>query len=330
MKTKTVIIASYEKDQSALFLMKRLAEIGQTAHLINFGEFPTAMSGTMLFERATSTALTSPDGFQFYEDSIKSIWWRRPQGPVKNTRSSLLRKYIQNESEIALSCLLAFLKNVLWVSEPEATRVANRKPLQLALAKQIGFKVPETCISNEPEKVKAFVARHSGISLIMKAVGSSYVRLTHDPDDKSRKNKAIYTKIIDTKRLLEHIEQVSNCPFILQEAVIKDSDIRVTVVGDRVFASEIIIEDNAEGANLDWRHHDVKRKYVMHNLPKDLESQCVQLVSSLRLKFGCIDLGFSKKDGYSFFEINPQGQWMPSEQLVGHPISLALANLLSC
>ncbi|MFA6459025.1 MAG: hypothetical protein WCV79_01335 [Candidatus Paceibacterota bacterium] len=330
MKTKTVIIASHEKDQSALFLMKRLAEIGQTAHLINFGEFPTTMSGTILFEKIVSASLALSDGFRLDEDSIKSIWWRRPQGPVKNTRKTLLQKYIQNESEIALSCLLAFLKDVLWVSEPEATRIANRKPLQLALAKQIGFKVPETCISNDPEKVKAFVVKHSGAPLIMKAVGSSYVRLTNDPDDKSRKNKAIYTKIVDIPLLLEHIGQVSNCPFILQEAVIKDSDIRITVIGDKVFASEIIIENNLEGANLDWRHHDAKRKYVMHNLPKDLESKCVQLVSSLKLKFGCIDMGFSRKDGYLFFEINPQGQWMPSEQLVGHPISLTLANLLSC
>ncbi len=330
MKTKTVIIASHQKDQSALFLMKRLIEIRQSARLINFGEFPTAMFGTMLFEKTASTSITMSDGFSFDENSIKSIWWRRPQGPVKNTRTPLLQKYIQNESEIALSCLLVFLENVLWVSEPEATRIANRKPLQLALAKQIGFNVPETCISNDPEKVKAFVARHSGIPLIMKAVGSSYVRLTHDPDDKSRKNKAIYTKIVNIDFLLEHIGQVSNCPFILQEAVIKDSDIRITIVGDRVFASEIVIEKNANGPNLDWRHHDVKRKYLMHKLPKDLKHRCIQLVDSLGLKFGCIDMGFSKKDGYSFFEINPQGQWMPSEQLVGHPISLALANLLSC
>jgi len=329
MKTKSVIVASHENDQSALFLMKRLAEIRQTARLINFGEFPTSISSTMLFEKVDDISLTLSDGSHLDEESVKSIWWRRPQGPVKNTRTSLLRKYIQNESEIALSCTLAFLKNVLWVSEPEATRIANRKPFQLAEARQIGFKVPETCISNEPDKVKEFLTRHSGIPLIMKAVGSSYVRLTHDPEDRSRKNRAIYTKFIDVKLLLEHIEQVSNCPFILQEAVMKDSDIRITVVGDRVFASEIIIENKTGLTILDWRHHDVKRKYIRHNLPRDLESQCVQLVSSLGLKFGCIDLGFSRKDGYAFFEINPQGQWMPSEQLVGHPISMALANLLS-
>lgn len=329
MKNKTVIVASHDKDQSALFLMKRLAEIGQPARLINFGEFPTTMSGTMLFEKAVETTLTSPDNFRFDGDSVKSIWWRRPQGPVKNTRISLLQKYVQNESDIALSSMLDFLKGVLWVSEPEATRIANRKPLQLALAKQIGFKVPDTCISNEPENVKAFIARHSLVPLIMKAVGSSYIRLTHDPEDKSRKNRAIYTKVVDTDLLLRNIDRVANCPFILQEAVIKDSDIRITVVGERVFASEILIEKNAAGPNLDWRHHDVRRKYVMHRLPQELEEHCARLVSTLGLKFGCIDMGFSKKDGYAFFEINPQGQWMPSEQLVGHPISMALASLLS-
>jgi glutathione synthase/RimK-type ligase-like ATP-grasp enzyme len=329
MKNKTVIVASHDKDQSALFLMKRLVEISQPARLINFGEFPTAMYGTILFEKTVSASLTSLDNLRFDDNSIKSIWWRRPQGSVKNTKVSLLQKYIQNESDITLSCLLNFLKGVMWVSEPEATRVANRKPLQLALAKQIGFNVPETCVSNEPEHVKAFIARHSGIPLIMKAVGSSYIRLTHDPEDKSRKNRAIYTRVVDTNLLLKNINRVANCPFILQEAVIKDSDIRITVVGDRVFASEIIIEKNADGLNLDWRHHDVKRKYVMHKLPQELEGYCARLVSSLGLKFGCIDMGFSKKNGYAFFEINPQGQWMPSEQLVGHPISLALANLLS-
>lgn len=329
MKNKIVIVASHNKDQSALFLMKRLEEIGQPARLINFGEFPTVMRGTILFEKGINTSLTSSDNFRFDSDSVKSIWWRRPQGPVKTTKVSLLQKYIQNESEIALSCLLSFLKGVTWVSEPEATRIANRKPLQLALAKQIGFNVPETCVSNKPEDVKAFIDRHYDVPLIMKAVGSSYIRLTHDPEDKSRKNRAIYTRVVDVDLLIENINRVVNCPFILQEAVIKDSDIRITVVGDRVFASEIVIEKNASVLNLDWRHHDVKRKYLMHKLPQELAEYCVRLVSSLGLKFGCIDMGFSKKNGYAFFEINPQGQWMPSEQLVGHPISITLANLLS-
>jgi len=295
--------------------MKRLAEIGQDARLVNFGEYNKTLSGTVLFEKIFSNSMTLSDGFRFNETSVKSIWWRRPQGSVKNTRTSLLQKYIQNESEISLNCSLAFLNGVLWVSEPEATRIANRKPLQLSLARQIGFKMPETCISNDPSEVKMFVERHTGIPLIMKAVGSSYVRLMHDPDDRLRKNKAIYTKIVDATLLMAHICQVSNCPFILQEAVIKDSDIRVTVVDDTVFASEIIIEENSDGLNLDWRHHDVRRKYVMHTLPKDLEDKCVQLVRLLRLKFGCIDLGFSKKDRSS----KPRATATPTDHGIRDP-----------
>ncbi len=329
MKTKTVIVASHNKDQSALLVMQRLAELGQKAYLIDFGEFPASMSGTMLFEKTARTSIGLPDVPILHRDSVKSIWWRRPQGAVKSTQLSMLQKYVRNESEIALSCILAFLEDVLWVSEPEATRIANRKPLQLSLASQIGFHVPETCISNDPDQVSAFIARHSGTPLIMKAVGSSYVRLTNDPRQ-LRDNRAIYTKIVDPDLLLANIGQVKNCPFILQEAVIKDSDIRITVVGDRVFACEIIIEKNPDVQNLDWRHHDVKRKYIMHKLPKELEHKCISLVCGLKLRFGCIDMGLSKRNGYSFFEINPQGQWMPSEKIVGHPISLTLARLLSC
>jgi glutathione synthase/RimK-type ligase-like ATP-grasp enzyme len=329
MKTKSIIIASHDKDQSALFLMKRLVEQKQDVHLINFGDFPAAVSGTLLFEKDATIGLRTSSGVQLDQDSIKSIWWRRPQGPIKNPQTSPLHKYVQNESDITLSCLMGLFNDVLWVSEPEATRIANRKPLQITLARKLGFNVPETCISNDPEQVKGFISRHYEVPLIMKAVGSSFVRLTDDVTQPTE-NKAIYTKILDKNLLLKNLARVANCPFILQEAVIKDSDIRITVVGESVFSVEIRIERNINENNLDWRHHDVERKYAIHKLPKNIERMCVRLVRELNLKFGCIDMGFSNKNGYSFFEINPQGQWMPSEQLVGHPISSTLANLLAC
>ncbi len=328
MKTKTVVVASHTRDQSALFLMKRLAEIGQKSVMINFGDFPKLMSATISFENVVHSTMSMQNSFCLDDESVKSVWWRRPQGPSRSTRVSLLQKYIQNESEIALASSLAFLKDVLWVSEPEATRIANRKPLQLAHAMRIGFSVPATCISNDPKQVSEFIDRHENTPLIMKPVGSSYVRLTHDPDDRAKRNRAIYTKIVDINLLRKHISKVSNCPFILQEAVIKDSDIRVTVVDDKVFAAEITMQ-KTDGDILDWRHQDVSRSYSKHQLPHNLELQCIELVCALGLKFGCIDLGYSKKNGYAFFEINPQGQWMPSEQVVGYPISLSLARLLA-
>jgi glutathione synthase/RimK-type ligase-like ATP-grasp enzyme len=223
---------------------------------------------------------------------------------------------------------LGFLTDSLWVSEPEATRIANRKPLQLKVARDVGFQIPLTCISNDPIEVQAFLLRNSGVDMIIKAVGSSYIRLTHSPEDKSRKNRAIYTRLINRDSFLSNIHRVSICPFILQEAIHKESDIRITVVGDRVFASEICIEQNVDPYNLDWRHHKVVRVYRSHNLPKSIIESSVKVVRSLGLRFGCIDMGYSRKTGYTFFEINPQGQWMPSEQIVGHPISLALAKLL--
>jgi len=46
------------------------------------------------------------------------------------------------------------------------------------------------------------------------------------------------------------------------------------------------------------------------------------------LAFGCIDLAYSERDGYTFFEINPQGQWLISETVLGYQITQALTKLL--
>lgn len=326
---KHVIIASHPKDQSAAFLARRLVENKQNVRIVNFGDFPTKASASVFLGDFTEIGITTSDGFLLNQESVKSIWWRRPQGPTKCARTSLLQKYIQNESEIVLASTLSLLTGVKWVSDPEATRVANRKPLQLSLAQKIGFNIPITCISNNPEDVTRFIVRYRKMPLIMKPAGSSFVRLSHDIKDRGRKNKVVYTRIVDTELLLKNIAQVSNCPFILQQAIVKDSDIRITVVGNQVFASEILIESNSCLDNVDWRHHGAKRRYVSHQLPKNLQDLCVELVAMLGLKFGCIDMGFSKKDGYVFFEINPQGQWMPSELILGYPISQALSDLLS-
>ncbi len=330
MKPKHIIIASHAKDRSAVYLKKRLAEMGHRSHIINFGGFPETMSATVLVESASArSSIDVPRRLKLEPGSVKGIWWRRPQGPARSIQPTNLEKYVQNESDIALASTLALFEEATWVSEPEATRIANRKPIQLAMAQRIGFRVPETCISNDPKEVEAFIGRHHRMDFVMKPVGSSFVRLADDPHDAQGENRAIYTKIVDIERLLEHIHQASNCPFILQEAIVKDSDIRVTVVGDEAFAAEIVMRSNPIPGNLDWRHHDVERDYGMHALPPRISRMCVELVQALGLRFGCLDLSYSRTSGYAFFEINPQGQWMPSELIVGHPISTALGRLLT-
>jgi len=167
--------------------------------------------------------------------------------------------------------------------------------------------------------------------LIMKPVGTSYVRLSENPKDPDHQNLSVYTRILDKEAIIRNIDRVRCCPVIFQEAAMQEFDIRVTVVGKKAFAVKISHSaDRGAGAtNLDWRNHNLVRTYEKHELPEIITTKCIDLVSTLGLRFGAIDLCFSKDKGYIFFEINPQGQWVPSEVVAGHPISQTLAQLLS-
>jgi glutathione synthase/RimK-type ligase-like ATP-grasp enzyme len=64
-----------------------------------------------------------------------------------------------------------------------------------------------------------------------------------------------------------------------------------------------------------------------HELPPELSSRCAELVASLGLEFGAIDLLLEPDGRYWFCEINPNGEW-GWLQNSGLPIAEALASRL--
>ena len=331
MKTKKVLIISHSEDGSSKLLMQRLREIDEPYQLVDLGTFPLEATASIDLSNETSTRFVQ-DKLEFTGDSVKSVWWRRPKGKARPATNNPLQRYIELESEVFISSLFNLLgADIRWVSNPEKTRLANRKPLQLEIARQVGFRIPKTLVSNDPEVVRDFLEVNYDMPIIMKPVGTSFVRLSDDPTDAGGKNLAIYTKIVDKSLLLRNIKKVRNCPVIFQEAAMQEFDIRVTVVGHKVFSVKISHskEREANDGNLDWRHHELDRVYEKYQLPSDLENKCVEIISRFGLNFGAIDMCFSKEKGHIFFEINPQGQWVPSEITAGHPISITLAEFLS-
>lgn len=261
-------------------------------------------------------------------DNIRGIWWRRPLGAYRALPSTLQERYVESEAENYFRSIPNFLNNANWVSEPEATRAASRKPHQLMMAQKAGWRIPATFAGNSREGALQFLHQTKGRSLVVKAVGSGFVRLNSAASDTEGLNRVIYTKRVTASFIRKHIEQIASCPILLQEEIQKDLDVRVTVVGNKTFS--VSIESGGRSSNeVDWRHHSRERIYQAHELPNSVAAQCVQIVESLGLAFGCIDLAYSRREGYTFFEINPQGQWLPSERIVESGISEALIELLT-
>jgi glutathione synthase/RimK-type ligase-like ATP-grasp enzyme len=103
------------------------------------------------------------------------------------------------------------------------------------------------------------------------------------------------------------------------------------VVGTRVFAAEIRSQDS-QRQQTDWRHrpeYGQSRFYAVHSLPANVARQCVHLVKALNLTFGALDLILTPDDRYVFLEVNSNGQWAYIENILGLPISDAIAELLT-
>lgn len=104
----------------------------------------------------------------------------------------------------------------------------------------------------------------------------------------------------------------------------------MTIVDESVYACRISSQAYSE-TKTDWRRATslgLKLKHQIIELPADVSTRCVQLVSMLGLRFGAIDLIESDTD-YTFLEINPNGQWAWVEELTGASISSAIARALN-
>lgn len=187
------------------------------------------------------------------------------------------------------------------------------------MAAEIGFTIPRTLVTNEPQEVKDFFHECQG-KAINKVLGKGQVEYLRD-------YYFIYThKVLPQD--LEMIKNVAYAPALFQEYVPKRFEIRVTIVGSSVFSCEIHSQDSPKTVD-DWRHYDLNNvKHLVHTLPKSIEALCLEMIKKLDLNFATFDLILTPDNNYIFLELNPNGQWLWIEQLTGLPISSSIAELL--
>jgi hypothetical protein len=136
-----------------------------------------------------------------------------------------------------------------------------------------------------------------------------------------------YTNVV-TKRDVGYASSVRYCPIIFQAYVPKLFELRITVVGQKVFAAEIHSQ-HTNRTRHDWRRYDhYHMSYAQHCLPDDVAQRVLDLVQQLNLGYGAIDMVFTPDGRYVFIEINPNGQYLWIEQATGLPITDAIVDLL--
>lgn len=287
-----VLIVSSIYDFSTDLVVQELEKRKVKYFRLNKEDFPNIRLAMNVGEK---TLEIIANGVSYIVNShLKSIYYRQPVF-LRNTPGSSLTI----EDQLIRSQWMGFLRSLTifskarWSNSLDATYLAETKAYQLCLAKDIGFRIPKTVIGNDAKKFSEFEGR-----VIVKSLDT--VLLREDDDC-----LFTYSTVKSTDELREG--NVSSAPLTVQDYVNPKIDIRVTVIGRSVYA--VKITSSGRGIDEDWR--TIERGLVEYSdieLPKKIESYCVELLEHLNLNFGAIDLILSN-DEFVFIEINPTGEW---------------------
>lgn len=225
---------------------------------------------------------------------LRSVWFRQPVF-LRNTPSEslTLAQQLHRSQWGAFIRSLCIFDHARWMNFPQATYLAECKPYQLLMASRCGFRIPRTIVGNSALALKGV----GTASLIVKSPDTVLLR---DGED----CLFTYTTVSDPGAISD--ETVGSVPLMAQELLSNKRDIRVTVVGGKVFAV-YILRDGA-GIEADWRTSKDSLTYEDVALSPDIEESCVKLTSVLGLSFSAIDL-VENDEGVFFIEINPTGEW---------------------
>ena len=306
-------IVSHAEDLHTQEVVRRLDGLGAESLLLDTSGFPTLVSLTSTQGPGERwQAEWAEAGIAHRADELRVMWWRRPQ-PFRlhdEVGYPQDRAFAHGECAAAVaglwSCLPAY-----WINDPDRDEAASRKMWQLHAAARLGLRVPRTCMTNDPARAQEFVASEGG-----RAIFKSF-SATPQTWRETRPVRAVDLELMETVRF---------APVIFQELVPGGRDVRVTVVGDQLFAAEIRAGESAY--EFDFRIDTAHAPISAHHLPDPVRDGLLRLMRHFGLRYGAIDLRIAPDGDYVFLEVNPAGQWLFVEYATGHPISAALAELL--
>ncbi|MEH3104112.1 MAG: hypothetical protein PGN12_09430 [Sphingomonas phyllosphaerae] len=311
-----ILIVSHPDDVHARAVIAEIAGAGGSARILNLSDFPCRAHLTMTMDGVADPALSMrwpDDGETLDFDAVGAVWWRRPQ-PFRlhpELADPGYGSFAAGECGDAIAGLWHLL-DAEWINPPLWDERAHRKPLQLKLARECGLTVPATCMTSDPDAAAAFIAQHAGQALIYKAFGG-----TEADWRETRLLRPEQTGDLSAFRF---------APLILQAFVPARYDVRLTIVGEELFAAAIHSQQSRYP--LDFRMDVLNTAITPIDVPEEVRTAMMALMRTLRIVYGAADFRVTDNDEWVFLEVNPAGQWLFVEDATGQPIARALAHRL--
>jgi glutathione synthase/RimK-type ligase-like ATP-grasp enzyme len=250
------------------------------------------------------------------QDSV-SVWCRRlpdihRSGPCANDIETLVIR-----DSLKFLNGLASTSKALWVNHPASISRAENKLTQLALASDMGLSIPRTLVTNDVSEARHFCSEFP--SAVCKPISTNVISL-------GLRSLQLYTTSICIEDITE--EGLEPVPLILQELITKKAEVRVTVVGPKIFACSFVPPQG-----LDFPvdlHSDDGIIFGLESIrpPAGIVMALRQMMQEFGLFFGCFDFILTPHDEWVFLELNPGGQWGWIEKGMGWRITEAIVDVL--
>lgn len=319
----TVLIITKTDDNQCIDSVTRaIGQRGGKVFRFDTDLFPTEVRAVIQYvEGADRLTLASPSQEIDLRD-VTAIWYRRTGfgGGIPEAMDRQLRDASAGECRATVLGLLAALP--AFQMDPVAIfRHASHKQLQLKIARELGLVTPRTLTTNDPHAVRAFAGRcETGV--VTKMLSSFAIF------DEQGNDSVVFTTPLDGKDL-EDLDGLEYCPMTFQERVPKKLELRVTVVGNRLFTASIDPSILAR-AEHDWRREgeELLEHWKHYDLPSDVARRLLGMMDFLDLNYGAFDLIVTPDDRHVFLEVNPIGEYFWLEDCPALPISEAIADVL--
>ena len=308
-----IVVVSYPEDPHANRVLDLLAGGQHDVLPLTLSDLPGRATLTVDYaDPATPTVEYRLDGRSIDLGAAQSVWWRRPQVPDPSSVTDHdARMFTANEWNEALQGLWQLIR-VPWMNPPARDEVAGRKAHQLRVAAEVGLRIPRTLITSDPDRARAFIAAQGLGRTVFKTFSATH---------------AVWRETRLVRQVeLDSLDAVRVAPVIFQEFVPAEADLRITVVGDRLFPAAI----DARGTDyeVDFRMSLGQARTTTATLPAPVVDRLRALMGRLGLVYGAIDMRRTPDGEHVFLEVNTAGEFLFVEERTGQPISQAVADWL--
>lgn len=234
------------------------------------------------------------------------VVWYRPKpvllSELPGEAGIIEEKFCAQEWRGILKSLDVFLEKSFWINPIWNSQRASCKSYQLKLASELGLRIPETLITNDARQVaKLFNNKR----VVYKTLNSFFTA-----------KEAIFTNEISLSDVISHQTEISMAPGIFQQYVEKDHELRVTVIGEKMFIARINSQEE-QASQIDWRRCPNPRLYQIGQLTENSREKLLNLHKRLGLVYAAYDFIVDQEGHEVFLECNPSGQWLWLENFLG-------------